>query len=204
MNDSILLPSAYCGNVEYFYYLWKYQSAVIDIHEKYKKQTFRNRCTILSANGPLNLSIPVERPNGRESLVHEVLLSQSENWQKDHFNAIESAYRRTPYFEYYVDQFHSILFDSHLRLIDLNNALNEFFISKIGLTIKTSFSEDHAPFQTGDLRAILAPKLDTGFQTKRYIQNFEERFGFTPNLSILDLLFHEGPNSISILQESGY
>lgn len=129
-------------------------------------------------------------------------ISYVENWIKDHQKAIESAYRNTPYYEYYADDIFTILSQQFEHLTELNQALTLYFIEKIGLSLELSQSTEPAPIQQTDYRISLSPKIDTGFKAHHYIQTFEDRHGFHPNPSILDLLFNEGPNSISILQES--
>ncbi|UKN01632.1 WbqC family protein [Paracrocinitomix mangrovi] len=205
MTNSLILPSFYFGNIEYFYHLLKTTNAIIDIAEPYQKQTYRTRMVIGSANGIQSLTIPVIRPNGKQTLMNEVEISYTENWRKDHLKAIEAAYARSPYYEYYIDQLTEIMMSDQKLLYELNYRLNEWLINKIGLTVNLTLNTSPIPLdQNKDLRALLHPKLDTGFRTYHYIQPFEERHGFLNNLSILDLLFNEGPNSITILSESGY
>lgn len=174
----------------------------IDENELYQKQTYRNRTTILTANGIQNLSVPVIRPQGKNSIVHEIEISYAENWVKDHIKAIESAYRNSPYYQYYSDQLIGILKKNHAKLSELNWDLIQFFIQKIGLAVQLQKSAESSNFSEHDFRKTLHPKVETGFKSYHYIQTFEERHGFHPNPSILDLLFNEGPNSISILQET--
>jgi hypothetical protein len=200
----MILPSVYFGNIEYYHKLYNESNVIIDTHEKFQKQTYRSRCEILTANGRINLSVPVERPDGKNTLMQDVLISNAENWRKDHKKAIESAYRRTPYYEYYFEQLFEIIDKDFLTLHESNTALQEFLISKIGLTVQVEFTSESIPDIEKDYRSLLNPKQATSFKTHRYIQTFEERFGFQNNLSILDLLFNEGPNAITILSESVY
>lgn len=200
----MILPTSYFGNIEYFFQLWKEKEVIIDIHEPYQKQTFRTRCEIAGANGLQTLSIPVERPNGKDTLVKDVLVSYKEDWRKDHLKAIESTYSRTPYFIYYFDTINEILTEDEPHLIQLNYKLLSYLVDKIGLTVNLSFSSAQSPLEETDLRMDFTSKKKNRFNAHRYIQTFEERHGFLNNLSILDLLFNEGPNAISILQESNY
>lgn len=200
----MILPTSYFGNIEYFRCLWKEKEVVIDIHEPYQKQTYRTRCEIIGANGLQTLSIPVERPNGKESTVKDVLITYKEDWRKDHLKAIESAYSRAPYFIYYFNAIRDILLNDHQLLWELNDQLLKYLIDKIGLTVDISYSKQQIPLEKEDFRVDFSSKKESGFQTHRYIQTFEERHGFRNNVCILDLLFNEGPNTISILQESGY
>ena len=195
------LPTAYFGNLEYFYYLLKYDTVHIDSSEVYKKQTYRNRCTVLGANGPLNLSIPVERPFGKQTQTRQVLICKSENWANVHWKTLESCYNRTPYFEFYADKLKDILLGDCPDLLSLNRALTAFLIEKIGLDVTLDYSNQTIA-QSQNLSAHFNPKIESGFRNFPYLQTFIERFGHQNNLSILDLLFNEGPNSICILEES--
>ena len=197
-----ILPTSYFPNIEYFKILFENKEVAIDLYERYEKQTFRNRATILSANGVLNLSVPVVRTNGKSTLVKDVTISYAENWQKDHLKAFESAYSNTPYFEFYWDAIELILQKKHSYLWELNQEITQHLINKIGLTAEVRFTEEFADFSENDYRKTLHPKVDNHFQNKPYIQTFEERYGFVNNPTVLDLLFNEGPNSISILIES--
>ncbi|MFT4602044.1 MAG: hypothetical protein ACI857_002230 [Arenicella sp.] len=198
----IILPTSYFPNLEYFKILFKNDVVFLDGFERYEKQTFRNRATILSANGNLDLSVPVIRPSGKSTLVNEVEISNVEDWRKDHLKAIESAYRNTPYFEYYWDAIKDLLSRDYKTLAELNFELIQHLIQKIGLSARVKKTTEFNDFIEGDFRRSLHPKKESTFKSKHYIQTFEERHGFYPNPSILDLLFNEGPNSISILQES--
>lgn len=203
MNSAdIILPSSYLGNVEYFYHLLNSRKVVIDIHEPFQKQTYRSRCEIMTSNGRMNLSVPVERPDGSNTIFKDVLISYKEDWQKDHLKSLESAYARTPYYEYYIDQIIEIFLKKDQFLWELNQELTYFIADKMELSAQLEFSKESIGLIESDLRATLIPKNDTGFRPQRYIQPFEEVHGFQANLSSLDLLFNEGPNSISILQES--
>lgn len=202
-RDTPILPSVYFGNIAYFHILLHHEKVLIDLNEPYQKQTFRSRCEYLSANGIAKLSIPVIRPNGKATLMKEVEISNAENWRKDHLKAIESAYARTPYYIYYIDAITAILQTDHQFLWELNEALLKYCIEKVGLTVGLSYTEQQHPLKENDWRIIFSLKKQA-FETKRYIQTFEERFGFQNNLSILDLLFNEGPNTISVLQESNF
>jgi hypothetical protein len=201
-TSSIILPTSYFPNIEFFKLVFENSKILIDINERYEKQTYRNRATVLSANGVLNLSVPVIRPNGKSTLVKEVEISYVENWQKNHLKAIESAYRNTPYFEFYWDAIVIILKKEQKYLWELNQEIILHLADKFGLTATTKTTAEFIDFQESDYRKRLHPKIDSGFKTKSYIQTFEERYGFVNNPTALDLLFNEGPNSISIISES--
>ncbi|MBD3637684.1 MAG: WbqC family protein [Crocinitomicaceae bacterium] len=177
--------------------MWKSSEVIVNLTETYKKQTLRSRCEIMTANGRIWLTVPVERPNGKQTQMCDVLIHNTENWRKDHIKAIESAYRKTPYYEFYADQLLSIIRTDFTYLWELNQTLTDYFVDKIGLTVSVIH-------ESNNLTKESTHRFDQNFHTHRYIQPFEERHGFQGNLSVLDLLFNEGPNSISILQESFY
>lgn len=197
-----VLPITYFGNLEYYWYLAQNSSVSIHIDEFYQKQTFRNRCSIMGANGILKLSVPIERPFGRKTTTNDVLISNAENWRQVHWKTFESCYNRTPYFEFYADQIKTLLFAPNKKLVDLNISLINHLIDKIGLvtdlSIINTFDDITSPYQ----KITFDPKVDSYFNGCHYLQTFSERYGYVDNLSILDLLFNEGPNTICILNES--
>lgn len=196
------LPIAYFGNIEYFSFFAKHQKINIDVSEIYQKQTYRNRTQIYGANNVLNLSVPVKRPFGKQTKVNQVEIAYIENWQKNHCKSIESAYRRTPFYEFYIDDIKNILLHQYQYLEDLNIALTYHLIDKLGIDCQVKLMTKSPQFESNDLRTILSSKHESGFVCKPYIQTFSDRNSFINNLSILDLLFNEGPNSICIIEES--
>lgn len=204
MDERPILPLFYCGNIAYYHLLWKHDKVLFDLAEPYQKQSYRSRCHIMTANGVQKLTVPVERPNGRDTIMSEVKIFEAEDWRKNHLKAIESAYSRSPYFIYYFEDITRILNTGFTHLYELNAALNGYFIEKIGLSVETDFSHQQQALVKADPRLIIHPKSPSYFDTFPYIQTFEERHGFTGNLSVLDLLFNEGPNSISVISESKF
>jgi hypothetical protein len=197
------LPTSYFPSIEYCFQLLKNKKVTLVTKEIFPRQTFRNRCIIVNANGLQNLSIPVGRESGHATLTSDIQISYAEDWIKNHLRSIESAYRRTPYYEYYIDAITNILEKKHVQLVELNFELLTYLIEKIGLTCSVERSISQTEISK-EINEILNPKNHASFQTKEYLQTFTERFGFQNNLSCLDLLFNEGPNSICILEESGY
>lgn len=196
----IILPIAYFGNLEYFWYFTTNNKVCIDINENYLKQSFRNRSEIYGANGRLNLSIPVVRPFGNKTKTNQITISEAENWRKNHWKSIESAYRRTPFFEFYADQIKEILFGEFKSLFELNLALTNHLITKLGIDCEIEILQNSPKIIENDLRINLSPKKESTFNSPKYIQTFSDRNPFMKNLSILDLLFNEGPNSVCILE----
>lgn len=212
MNEnSVLLSITYLGPIHYFTKFLLYDKIWLETHEHYSKQTYRNRCDIYSANGKLSLSTPVLKGNERKTLITDLKIDYNKKWQKLHLKGIESAYRSSPFFEFYMDElsgFYSkkfeFLFDFNmgilstlLHLLDLNPEIK--YTEKYGLR-----EEDHMT----DMRDSIHPKhpyqTDPHFLPVEYSQVFSEKHGFIANLSIIDLIFNMGPDSISVLRGSAY
>lgn len=199
-----LLTTAYFGPVQYYSKLKNTKDAVIEVYDTYMKQTYRNRCNIFSSNGSIALSIPVDKPSGKV-LTKDVRISYAENWQKNHFKAIESAYRSSPFYEYYMPEFEPILAQKHNFLIDLNSELHNLLLELLQLDVSLEYTTDYIVNDSNkfaDYREVISPKYkkqDNEFNPKPYYQVFADKHGFQPNMSILDLLFNEGPNSYEYL-----
>ena len=246
----MLLTTAYFPPVEYFAVLARYSAVYLEACEKYQKQSWRNRCRILTANGPMDLNFPIVHDG--KSLIKEVKVDYSTPWLRRTEYAIDSAYYSSPFFEYYRDELFATLDAQPETLWELNLGIIRFFCRKIGINpeiIETKIfvapaaacsrgeSEDsrefaesqipsissdptiplrcmvpplpcrgrHAPagsmLQPGpeDFRYSIHPKLVSGYVAKPYWQVFREKFGFVPGLSVMDLLFNEGPESLSYL-----
>lgn len=189
----MLFSSYYMGNIPYFQALAKYKEVKIDIHERYKKQTWRNRTQILESNGPLYLSVPVYRPEGNKSLVKDVEIHNAENWQKDHWKAIESSYQHSPYFFYYGEQIKQLIYAKEKLLYRYNLHFLKKFIEWLDIDTEVKVTNHYfPPKDKTDHRVSLDTKISTKEQVP-YIQVFADKYGFVPNLSILDLLMNEGP-----------
>ena len=183
----------------------------IEACENYQKQSYRNRCHIYAADGVQALNFPVVHERGTHKLpISEIKVDYSTPWLQQHQRAIVSAYRTSAYFEYYQDELFEIMDSRPERLFDLNQELMLFFINKIGLKIDLRLTEEycHVPDSGGfqDLREKIHPKRpDSILQDldleKPYFQVFSGKYGFKPNLSVMDLLFNEGPDSILYLKK---
>jgi hypothetical protein len=198
MNETAILSTAYLGPIQYYQKLKNYPACIIEHHENFIKQTFRSRCDIYSPNGILTLSIPLEKRNKRQT-VKDVKISYEYNWQTLHWRSLESCYRRSPFFEYFEDDFRPFYEDKKFEfLIDLNEAIQQEVLSLLKLKPQYSFTSEYKSSyeNADDFRNTISPKesleKDSGFEPKTYSQVFEPRHGFIPNLSIVDLLFNEG------------
>ncbi len=189
----------------------------IEACENYQKQSYRNRCRFYAADGVQALSFPVVHQGGTHKLpISEIKVDYSTPWLQQHQRAIVSAYRTSAYFEYYQDELFGIMDSRPERLLDLNMALLEFFIGKTGLAVDlrmtSGFSaggvvenEDGGLVHCEDLREIIHPKRPNAILSdleleKPYFQVFSRKYGFKSDLSVMDLLFNEGPDSILYLK----
>ena len=203
----ILLSSAYLAPVQYYTKLLHSHGdvAYVEAFENYAKQTYRNRCIIADANGPLALTIPTEKTGEGKCLMRDIRISNHGNWRHQHWNALEAAYRHTPFFQYYEDDFHPFYEKEIPFLYDFNMQLTQLVCSLIGLDVAMKPTDEYVHKTDGmaDFRHIITPKTsweeDASFHPEPYYQVFKEKHGFIPNLSIADLLFNMGPESILIL-----
>lgn len=203
MNDKVLLSSSYLGPIQYYSKLLKYKEVYIELHENFLKQTYRNRCKIYGANGELSLSIPVKKIAAKTK-IKDLLIDYDTNWRKIHWKSIESAYRSSPFFEYYEDDLRPFYEMKNKYLIDLNQELQNVLLEHLEIesNINTTSEYIHLPGSNfDDLRCFFTPKntIDVSAKTT-YKQVFSDKSGFIPNLSIIDLLFNEGPNATEILK----
>ncbi len=176
--------------------------------ENYQKQSYRNRCRIYAAGGVESLTLPVVHEGGTSSLpIREIRVDWSRDWLPRMERAIVSAYESSPYFEYYRDSLFDILESRPEKLFDLNISLIHYFLGKIGISADIDFSTEYErPGETApgirDLRGIIHPKRPSILQTEKpYWQVFAAKYGFKSDLSVMDLLFNEGPDSISYLKK---
>lgn len=210
MKTQALLSIAYLAPVQYYSKFCLFEKIIIEQFENYSKQTYRNRCIIASANGPLVLSIPVERTESLKIPIRDTRIEYRTNWQKIHFKAIESAYKNAPYYLYYIDDLIPFYTKNHKFLFDFNIAIQEVILKNIGLSTDIIFTEDYIsqPWKNcDDFRESIHPKprlqkKDSSFSSVQYPQVFDLKYNFIPNLSILDLLFNAGPDAKDILRES--
>ena len=214
-----LLSSTYFGPIQWYQKLNRYDECLIERHESFIKQTYRNRMLIPTTNGPLALTIPT---NHNTSLaMKDIRISDHANWRHVHWNALLSAYGESPFFEYYQDDIrpfyekkYEFLFDFNMEstekmieLLDIRPKIsitNEYFLSEERKVMSEEFNSftKHKVESFKDFREAIRPKKplpDAEFESKRYYQVYEQKFGFQPNMSILDLLFNEGNEAIFYL-----
>lgn len=192
--DSVLLSTAYFPPVLYFYQIVHASDIVVEKEENFPKQTYRNRCTILSANGPLNLSVPVKHHQPKIK-TSDICISYSDNWQPVHYRAIESAYRKSPFYEYYIDDLKKFFSEKPESLLEFNTHILKVCLELIKCRKNILFSNKFEKEEKDlDFRYKITPKKElTEYCFPEYHQVFSGKFGFLPNLSILDLIFNTGP-----------
>lgn len=205
-----LLSTTYFGPVQWYQKLCRYDEVIIERHEFFQKQTYRNRCNIATTNGVQSLTVPVKKPAGGD--IHhtptgELQISDHGNWRHIHWHALMSAYNESPFFEYYADDLLPFFQQRWSGLFDFNMAICRKVCELLDINPNISVSEtftpmDDIPSDVVDFRNTISPKhpLDTSdFSPKRYYQVYERKIGFRPNLSILDFLFNMGTEGLLYL-----
>ncbi len=207
----MIVSTVYLPGLDYMSAAAVCSSLLVEHHETYPKQTWRNRCRLLTANGVLDLVIPVAKPTGRYSKTGEVLISNHLHWQKQHWRTIASAYANAPYFLYYEDLIRPYYFrPPPLLLTEWNEKLLMEISGELGFHLEVRHSHHFInPEGHGrDLRYSFSPKahkntMAGAFQWPAYPQVFSAPTGFVPNLSVVDLLFNTGPDAGTYLQLCG-
>ena len=198
------ISTAYLGPVQQYCKMIQNPEIFLETQENFLKQTYRNRCIIATANGPLALSIPVVKPDTLKCIIKDMKISDHGNWRKLHWNALVSAYRMSPFFEYYEDDFAPFYEKKYEYLLDFNENLRELICNLIDINPRVILTEEYIPNTENDFREVIRPKHegeDPSFMPVPYYQVFREKFGFIPNLSIVDLLFNMGPESVIVLNK---
>jgi len=200
--EQVVLPLLHFGTIDFYIAYYHAQEVLIESDETFPKQTFRNRTKIQGSNKLIDLSIPV----GTKGLAYkELKLPEDTNWHEYYFKCLHTAYSKSPYYEYYMPYFEEIIINTSSTLFELNNQLLDLVLKCIKIAPKHTFTQlfqkdfpDHK-----DLRQLFKPsKTPQLFKQVPYNQVFSDRFPFQPNLSILDILFNIGPESILYLKNN--
>ena len=198
MLNNTLLSTAYLAPIEYYAILLQEPNCSIELHEHFVKQSIRNRCDIYGANGKLQLSIPKQRKGSSKTIIKEIHISYKQDWQKQHWTTIQSAYNSSPFFEYYQDELQPFFEAEERLLVDFNQKLQKVILGLLQQESNTNFTKE---FQhEGDFSDFRNHKFKSK-NLQRYDQVFMEKYGFIPNLSIIDLLFNLGPESSDYLHK---
>lgn len=203
---TILIESQYLPSVAYFSVLYQAEKVIIETNEWFEKRSYRNRCTILTANSKLDLTVPVHGAN-KKILTSKIEIDNHEKWVNNHWRAIQSAYGKSPFFDFYVDGFESILKSQETNLFNLNQKLLTICLKYLQIDTKVTFTtsfEKKPKAEITDLRSALHPR--NPFSDLKWFNPdpYQQIFGsnFVPNLSILDLLFCTGPEALKVLKQS--
>lgn len=206
--STALLQTTYFGPIQWYQKLYRYDQTLIEQYDSYQKQTYRNRCVIATANGLQALTVPVEHDtlNIKNEIlkVKDLRISDHNNWRRIHWNALQSAYNESPFFDYYADDIRLFFKKKYEFLVDFNEAIRQTVCNLLDIHPQVSYTTDFSRqlSDIDDYREVINakhPQPDEDFQPRRYWQVFEGKHGFQANLSILDLLFNMGNEAVFYL-----
>lgn len=201
-DKPLIAPALYLPPISYFSVIrTASQPILIEQHEHFPKQTYRTRASIHGANGKLDLIIPVKKGSKGHTPMKDVRISYESNWQRLHWLSIQTAYRTSAFFEYYESEFAGFYERQYEFLLDYNMELFDLLLRLLKLEASWELTDGYQSDypEKIDLRAVVHPKKETLRQVEPYYQVFASKNGFLPNLSIVDLLFNQGPQSKSLL-----
>lgn len=203
IEKGALLPMFYLPPVDYFTKITQFKPYLwIEQHEHFPKQTYRNRANIYSPDGLLTLVVPVVKGSKVHTPIKDVKISYDFRWQRLHWMSLQACYRRSAYFEYYEDDFALFYEQKTMHLFDYNQKQLELILRLLKIKTPLHYTETYEavyPESVTDLRHAFSAKKEITTEQKPYFQVFEERKGFLKNLSIVDLLFNQGPQAINYL-----
>ena len=208
--STALLQTTYFGPIQWYQKLYRYDQTLIEQYDSYQKQTYRNRCVIATANGLQALTVPIEHQANNQELiansskVKDLRISDHNQWRRVHWNALQSAYSESPFFDYYADDIRPFFEKKYEFLVDFNENIRQTVCDLLDIQPKVEYttSYQHETEAVDDYREVINakhPQADDDFQPRRYWQVFEGKHGFQANLSILDLLFNMGNEAVFYL-----
>jgi hypothetical protein len=202
-DTTAFLSTAYLAPIQYYSKLVGFEDIRIEVCENYPKQTYRNRCRIAAANGVQTLTVPVEKSEKPKCLTRDIRISEHGNWRHLHWNALVAAYRASAYFDFLEDDFRPFYEKKYTYLIDLNEELQYMICNLLDIDVNIRHTDIYKPTVNNDFRNVIDPRHplpDADFTSIPYYQVFREKHGFMQNLSIVDLLFNMGKESVIYLE----
>ncbi|APY10506.1 hypothetical protein BWZ22_04300 [Seonamhaeicola sp. S2-3] len=199
---NIIIHPTYFPNIAHFVGMVKAKEVIFEVEDNFVKQTYRNRTNIYAANGKLVLNIPVIHSQKNRQKYKDVKIFNAEKWQLNHWKSLLSAYRTSPYFEYYEDELHPLFQKKADYILDFNLKCFEVICNclQLELNVSKSRSFEKNVEDKVDLRFLVNAKKEQPQNFEKYTQVFCNKHGYIGNLSILDLLFNEGPNTLNYLE----
>ena len=199
--NNILIHPTYFPSISHYVAIVQAESVTFEMEDNFQKQTNRNRMYIYSPNGIQMLNIPIKHSKDKHQKYKDVRIENDFGWQKNHFKSLEAAYRTSPFFEYFEDDFRPLFQKKHEFLMDLNYEIFQLVNDSLGINIQPEKTTEffHEVSDYTDFRPLVNGKKDTT-QLEEYTQVFNEKHGFINNLSILDLLFNEGRYAVDYLK----
>lgn len=202
----LLIDYQYFGTVNYYKMLFMFKYIEFEEYERYQKGSFRNRTIIAGANGLIPLSVPLQNGRDQRALFRDIKISYKDNWILQHTRALDACYMRAPFYEFYRDNLFALLASQEEYLMDLDRKLIQWVLKMMKANLTISFSTSYLKELSTDLqdgRNQLLPNQTSSLgEQVQYAQVFEDRIGFQSNMSILDLLFCNGPSSAGLLKDS--
>jgi hypothetical protein len=197
MPGAILLSTAYLPPVEYFSHISGAEEILIEREENYIKQTYRNRCYILSSNGPHILTVPVCLGSFHKTPVKDIRIDYSKRWQQVHIGALKAAYSASPFFLFYFEEIEKIIFFRYNYLLDLNMDLLQTIMKMMNIDREVLYTNEFLPVNnlTADTRYDITPQKKSSYTSKNYIRVFDHPEEYIKGLSVIDLLFNTGPDA---------
>ena len=202
IENGAVLPMFYLPPIEYFTKLNSFKANIIlEVEEHFPKQTYRNRANIYTPDGILTLTVPIVKGSKNHTKTKDVKISYDFKWQRLHWLSLQACYRSSAFFEYYEDDFAPFYEKNYTYLVDYNREQLALLLKLLKIKLPLQFTETYEVTYPNliDLRNTMSPKIIPDMEQKPYFQVFEERKGFLKNLSIVDLLFNQGPQAINYL-----
>ncbi|NND87958.1 MAG: hypothetical protein HKM28_01780 [Flavobacteriaceae bacterium] len=199
---SVLLHPSYFPTIAHMVAAAQADRVIFEMHDNYQKQTYRNRAYIAHAQGKLLLNVPVKHSQTERQKTSEINVETNFPWQSQHLKSLQTAYRTSPFFEFYEDELLEIFTRPVTHLMEHNLFIFNILCELIGLSVEVDFTEEYKTTpELTDGRDLIKARKGLKFEFEPYTQVFIDKHGFLPNLSVLDLLFNQGPDTLSYLEQ---